>query len=463
MSNLVYRLFNRGVKWNAFEGIFYQTILTCHQAILFSVLDNFTYGLIGVSFSVLYLSILFFNFGFDKSLAAFFPLFIKNKSLFKKIFIRQFLIQAIFLSLIFFVVILFSKQMFFWFFSKFLFDINILPILALILITESLKKSLRYVCELAFLNKQIAITEICLISSYVIFFWIGYFYLNKVNLYLVFVPHLIQSIFGVLIFSYFLINIYKTLSNEKENITLNNIKEIIYARISNYFNQLSHLLFSGNFVIPFLACIYGLKKISIFKLLNIISVYFTVILERTFGLTSGALLSHLHNLTKDAKQAALNIATNKLLIVIYAIFIFLFFNFKNFFYSAFEIPDVGIISIYLFLFSIIFENLFITMEQFFIVENKIYYFVIVNLFAAFIFYLFSSTAFFISFDLKWILLFFILTRIFCFIILRWILQKKLNTHLNYKINFQYVIYFFIFAFFFLIITKYIFDMFKNIF
>jgi len=463
MSNLVYKLFNRGVKWNAFEGIIYQSVLTIHQVILFTVSGYLLYGLIGVLYSILYLSILFFNFGFDKSLATFFASFTKNKKLFKRIFVSQFLVQFIFLGLIFFSIVLFNNEIIDFFSGKFKcprLDFGILIILGLLLLSESSKKSLRFVCELAFLNKSIAITEICLILFYTCAFWVLYFFGYGPDLYLVFLPHLIQSIVGALIFIYFVFfKIYRLLpdNNNQENLTAGYFKDIISNRFSNYLNQLSHLLFSGNFVIPFLSSIYGVEQISIFKLLNVISIYFTVILERTFGLTSGALLSHLQNLSKSVKQNALNLATKKLVIVLYAIIIFLLFNFQNFLHAYYKISNINWLSLYLFLFAIIFENFFITMEQFFIVEDKIYYFVLINLLAASMFY-FSANM--IISSLTATLLLFVIIRILSFIFLKEILRIRMNVNLNFKISFKYIVYFILAALFFLIVVKYYLKYFK---
>jgi len=315
--------------------------------------------------------------------------------------------------------------------------------LGLILFFESTRKSLRTIGELSFLNKYIALTEISLIFLYVILFWGAYFYGYKPNLFFIFIPHLIQSIIAVIIFSWLLINkIYKVIpNNQSEHIPSSILlKQMVVVRFSNYTNQLSHLLFSGNFLIPFLASNFGLALTAVFKLINFIAIYFTFILERTFGYTSGALLSHLKDSTTNFKQDALNFATKKLFIILYGILIFLIINSKTLF-SIFITPtNISWIAIYFFLIAIVFENFFITYEQFFIVEKKVYYFTIVNLMTALIFY---NSIYFMEVQLTLLLLLLLIARIFAYMILKQILIHKLKIKLNYKIDLNLIMIFFV--------------------
>ena len=454
--NSIYNLFNRAIKWNAFEAFTYQTILTIHQILLFSITDRLAYGLFGTLFSLLYLLILILNFGLDKSLVPFFMLFTKSRLHFKKIFVSQFIIQLIFLFLISFSLIIFNKSFCHLFSSSFkcsLIPTNFIYILSALILLEATKKTLRVVAQLAFLNRETAIIEICSILIYVSLVWLGYFHYKTINIYIVFLPLLIESIFVNACFLFFIIKIYLKLPKSSEcNLIENNqniLSRIIKSRAENYSNQVSHLFFSTNFLIPYLSYTFGLAEISILKLINYISISFTIILERTFGLTSGALLTHLKNFPNKVKQEALNLATKKLYIILYGILIFFIITFKAI-SNKYLLNNNDILSSYFFLLIIIFENFFITYEEFFLVEEKIYYLFFLNSITSLTFYGLLQT---ISLPLYLSLLLLLFIRFIMLIIMRIISIYKLKVSLPYKIDLKYIVIYFAFALIYLIVVK----------
>ncbi len=447
----IYKLFDRAVKWNAFEAFVYQTLLTLHQILLFQVLNRSCFGLLGTIFSLLYLIILILNLGFDKSLAPFYRAFMQNKIQFRKIFLTQFILQISILSMTSFFFIFFYSNLSQLFSASFkcpVITFKTWIIISLLIILEGIKKSLKMIAQLSFLNKESALIELTSLIIYLIIIWSSYFYNSyTIDFSLIFSALLIQSLLSNLLFSFLILKIYKKLPIKNEIYEpLSN--RIAKNRLFDFINEITRLLFSGNFLIPFLAFFFGLAQISILKLINIIAIYISVILERTFGLTSGALLSHVKDLSKEMKQRALNIATRKLYTILYGIMILSIISFNVIFKKYFPNEKL-IFPSYIFFLIIIFENFFITYEEFFLVEEKIYYFCIINLTSVFLFY--GLLTLFKTFLLNY-LIYLLIIRIFTFLFIRTISKYKLKIRLPYKIDIKYILIYIILGLFCLFFT-----------
>lgn len=447
----IYKLFNRSIKWNTIEAIVYQTILTLHQILLFSAVDKLSYALIGTIFSLLYLSIVFLNFGLDKSLATFFLEYTKSKSNFKRFFMFQLFIQLALLITVGLIFILFKDSISYLFSSNFkcpVLENSSWLILSLLLLSESLKKTLRTFAQLAFLNKQTAIIETFAITLYFVTVWGYYLITSKINLLSILIPFVLESIISNFCLSVVVYKFYQKINNTE----LNNpsVLTIVSNRFYVYINQLSHMFFSGNFIIPFLAYIYSLEQISSLKLTNNITVFITVLMERIFGITSAALLTHVKNLNITDRRQAIGISTNKLFNMLYAIIIFLIINFK--FISSYKIviSDLNWMPIYLFLILIFFENFFITYEQYLIVEEKSYYLMIINSLSAILFYIVLDKT---HLSLSEVLITLITIRIISFLFLRLLCYVFLKIDLPYKIRPKYILFYTIISFLFLILAK----------
>lgn len=468
----IYKLFYSSLKWNTIEAVVYQTILTIHHILLFSAVAKLDYALIGTIFSLLYLTIVFLNFGLDKSLATFFVDYSKTKSNFKKFFISQILIQLFFLSLIGLIVIPFKNSIGILFSTNFkcpILENSIWIILAILLVSESLKKTLRTFAQLAFLNKQTTIIETCTITLYFIFIWTYYLYTSKIDIFIILIPFILESLASNIFLSIIIYKFYKNITENLNYVPTDlssshnpSIKNIVFNRLYVYINQLTHLFFSGNFIIPFLAYKYGLEQISSLKLTNNIAVFITVLMERIFGITSAALLTHVKNLKISKRREAIQISTDKLYNILYAIIIFLIINFKFITSYKMAIANINWMPIYLFLILIFFENFFITYEQYLIVEEKSYYLMLINSISAILFYIISIPTFEynqinkLNLSLSKLLTILIFIRVFSFILLRLVCYLKLKMNLPYKIKPQYLLCYILFSIAFFILTKIIF-------
>ncbi|MDR3645926.1 MAG: hypothetical protein P4L22_00110 [Candidatus Babeliales bacterium] len=448
----IYKLFNRSIKWNTIEAVVYQAVLTAHHIFLFSAVDKLNYALIGTVFSLLYLTIVFLNLGLDKSLATFFVDYTKTKANFKKYFLSQLFLQVILLVFVGLIGVMFKDSISCLFSSNFkcpTLESSIWIIIALLLLSESLKKTFRTFAQLAFLNKQTTSIEICAIILYFATVWGYYLITAKISLLTILVPFVLESLISNIFLLIITYNYYKTIS-QTELAPKIAIASIVSNRFFVYINQISHMFFSGNFIIPFLASIYSLEHISTLKLTNNIAVFITVLMERIFGITSAALLTHVKFLQISDRRQALNISTSKLYNILYAIIIFLIINFK--FLSSYKIAisDMNWMPIYLFLALLIFENFFITYEQYLIVEGKSYYLMFINSISALLFYIILDKT---QLSLSEILGVLIAIRISSFLLLRLICYLILSVNLPYKIKLKHILFYILTSLLFLTLCK----------
>lgn len=374
MTDII-RKFYYGQRWNAFESIFYKAVLLVHQTCLFYFATRLVYGFSSLLFALIYLAVELINLGFDHSCAQLSVNYFNSKTNFKYYFLPQLIIQFMILGI--FLITLASNYQ--------LINLTLLPVnafltknqwclLGVIIICESIRKTLRLIAQLLFLNKLAALLESSLILIYVCLFWTAIFYGYQINIYTIYIPLLIQSIVGVVGLLYF---ITPRLKYELQIHEINNKKitclEIFYIRLKNYLYQLSELLFSSNFLIYFLSLTTSLIVIGPIKLANYLAVFIKALLERTFGFTSLAIFVRNKHLINDQKKLFFNTqrTLNFILITILLIVSVSFLIISQFSPNAYP-------ALLFFSFTLI-NNFLIIYEQLFLVYNRILTLFLLNL------------------------------------------------------------------------------------
>jgi hypothetical protein len=376
MSDLI-KKFNSGFRWNAFESIFYKAVLLAHQTCLFYFASRLVYGFSSLLFAIMYLAVELINLGFDHSCAQLSVNYFGSKTNFRSYFMPQVIVQVVILmTLLIFII---TNYQFI--------NSNLLPatafltqsqwgLLGLIIVCESLRKTLRMIAQLLFLNKPAAILESSLILIYVVLFWLTILIGYQIDIYTIYLPLLAQSLIGIIFLCYFIIPKLKRelqAHEIKTGLLKIEIKTIFYTRLQNYLYQLSELLFSSNFLIYFLSSMTSLLAIGPIKLANYLAVFIKALLERTFGLTSLAVFvknKHLFNSQKtlfDATQRKLNL-TLMTSLLIFGICIF----------STNLINPSSYLALLFFCFTLI-NNFLIIYEQLFLVYNQILILFLLNL------------------------------------------------------------------------------------
>ncbi len=394
---------------------------------LFKVTPLTTYGLIGTIFAILYLLVDFLDLGFDGSLAIDFKLLSANKLKFRKIFLTQQLAQFSLLSLVSLGIIFKHEMVNSWFAAKFS-CCTITPAvwltLGLLLVFEALLKDLRALAQLFFLSRTLAVAQVLGITVYTGIILLNYYFnpnqlsdldsqaslapsllknsFFDLNLNLIFAPLLLSSILSLIILSWAIYQKYRQLPGynishdtiaPEINQTISEprltIKTLIIQRFWIFLNQLSKLAFSGNFLITLLASLFGAAAIAPLKLTSRIAVYLRYVLYHGLGLPIRSLLSQ--------TQTKLTFRNYR------PILSQIFYSFMGILTSA-AVILVSLTVIHaeslellmrenslIFLGILLLDSLFLAHEQYLLVINKIYYFVIPNLLTIILIYNLASS------------------------------------------------------------------------
>ena len=365
----LYSRVNNIIWWHTFESILYHGILLIHQSILFTMIPHNMYGLIGSLFSAIYLLVAIINAGLDDTLSSLFTPYAKSKQLFWKFIGIQALINyGISISIIIIMYI-------FWHTTISSLNIPIIIIVSIVVL-ESIKKIAKTLLQLSFQFGVTVFGELSTVISYVGSVWIGYACGYPINLYLIFIPLLIVLFCETIVFLYYTYRWYQTLSsNPHQTIMIDDYKRIIKNRTYTFLHQIHHIFFSGNFLVLLSARLFGLDYAGIIKFSSGIALNITIILKKIFGTSSNILLANVKNKDITTQKNCFSLITNKMYQVLFALSLFFVINHK--FLLQGNNPTQNIAACLFFLIIFI-ENFFTTYEQFYIIQERTGYMIIIN-------------------------------------------------------------------------------------
>lgn len=316
---MFYTQFLASIRWNTLEAIIYQALLVANQALLFSILDPKQYGMIGMLFSLLYLTVMATNGGLDISLGPLFTAWSKNKSTTRRILLPHLLVQPCIITLL--IIALMIARLSLTAYIPHLASLSpgVLLTLGLLAQSESIKKTMRALLHLIFLSRVTALVEIATIISYVGSIVILYYAGWPLTVLSIFLPLLIVSWIGVVILGIVLYRWYAALPEEQASFdpTLN--RRMIKSRLWNYGIQLGHALFSGNFLISLFGIQFGLAQAGIAKFANSIAHGIATLVRKIFDTTSGSYLSNMKDHDTQTKHAAFIIISTHINQLLYSI------------------------------------------------------------------------------------------------------------------------------------------------
>ena len=410
--------FNSNLGWNAFEAIFYKAILALHQTFLFYYSTKLIYGATSLIFAIIYLTVELVNLGLDLTLAQLSDKLLANKFNFKHYCMPQLIFQTL-LLLSLFSFILINHQ---WLNFKLLpanayLDFTQYLLLAIIIICESIRKTLRLISQLLFLNKPAALIESALIIIYVGLFWSLILCGYSIDFYTIYLPLLAQSLIGLIFLLLYITPIL--VKNSPSNLDQEKISHIaiIYIRFKNYCYQTSELIFSSNFLIYIFSWLITLESLAPIKFANYLAVFLKVLLERTFGLTTLAIFIKNKALI-NSQRVLFNFAQKRLIITLFLLFILftssILLNMTNYPYLAL-----------VFLSFTLLNNFFIIYEQLLLVYNKILIVFLLNMASIIGFALFSYYSAHVS--ISSLLLLLALFRLASLLIVRLATKNILNS------------------------------------
>lgn len=378
--------FFKAITYNIVNIFLYKIILQFHQSALLLATSAMMFGLIGTLFSSIYFLISITNIGFDYFIISYHDRYTESQQNLKKL-IPIFIARIV--TIAFVIVALWTINNYY----KLCPVTNILDhttpqllaIIVIIFIAESIKKSLDALAQMSFLQKSISIFDISTLLIYVAFVWISYFIHKEISLYIVFIPMALISILECYLLARAVISFYDKLPISSSTSTPN-ANEIIKHQAVNYINQITKALFSPNFFIIILACNLGLSKAGHIKIFTDVVVLLYMLLNRSFGLPTAALFSSITRQAKidpDQKNILYSIdvfkrITNWYIQFLYAIgtviitLLVSFYGINNYFSSS------VVFNVLLFVFAGFMEYLLITYEKWYLTQGKSWILAVIN-------------------------------------------------------------------------------------
>jgi len=380
LQTLKHKVFH-SLVWNSFEAIAYQAILFTHQCLLFWLIDRSLYAGQSTLFAGSFLGITLLNVALESSMISSFLKVTTSQKNFKRFLIQSIGLQALILFFGTLFIGFCLTQYTFTFFAQDLITPFWIFIIALFITSEGTKKNLRALLHLAFQNKQTAWIEVGNIIVYVSSIWIMKLLSVTFSLLTLILPFLVVSVITNICLLKTLHQYYTTLPqlplSENNHNTFTFINK---NRLFLYGNELSRLVFSSNFLLPFFACTSGLKQAGIAAFINSVTHCATFFIQKIFGASGAALFAGTTASSLKTKQAAFTYLNQKCFYVLLSILMLFSINFSHFIRLNIETGSVKTLTLtYIFFLAHFLENIFVLYEKLFAAEKKAHYTLFCNL------------------------------------------------------------------------------------
>jgi len=288
MKHLI-ALFHKGLSWGALESISIQLLLTLHTILLFTVVPTSLYGEIGIIFSLMYLVILCATAGLDSSLGAT-DWYTKSS---RQSTLRIFGIHATYTA----VLIVIGLITLFCLYTSFVQSNKVLcATITGIIVCEVAKKTAKVYFSLLGNFKKSAFLDVLLTVSYIITIWSIYGITGTLSPITLCVPLFFSAAISALYGWHILLCHYKNLPSPSTTAVTAAARRtpwyaILSIRTYALLTQSTHLVFSGNVLVPLVAAHIGLQQAGIIKLISNCIHTALVIIEKMFGITSTVLFA----------------------------------------------------------------------------------------------------------------------------------------------------------------------------
>lgn len=378
--------FLAGIKWNTLEACLYQGILWGYHLMLFSTFDRSFYGTVGILFSLLFIGVTLCTLGLDSALSPFIRHYTESKSSFAILAKQQCIPNILIYGGLLLLAYSYDFNTFFSLFGIPHLEQAFIIVLILLLILESIKKTIKTFLGLLFYNPQLATLEIIYIFLYVTTI-AGFHYSGiPITLYTLFMPMAFYSAFAIGILAVWLHDLYQQLPDLAYTHDATLTKRMVQSRFFGYINQLGHLIFSGNMLVAVFAVQSGVAYAAVAKILSTSIQTIGNVIQRVIGQTSEAALAHAHAYATDEKQSLFALA-NKYTQTSIAILCMLACAFNYQAIAAHAMTTTLHTHALLVVFGILLliEPLFMTYEKKYLIEEKGHYLLYYHLTMMFLF------------------------------------------------------------------------------
>ena len=381
-NRVLYTKFLANMQWNGCAALYYQTLLTGYLFWLYQQLSPTLYGLVGTLFALLYLTVELLDLGYEGSLAGTLTDWQSTRSAFRRGVGYsagwQLLILLGVASGLYFTRGACSS----WFATNFQcanLATTVWALLASLIFIEGLQKQLRAIAQLLFFHRTLALAQTLQISLYLLLIGAG-LSCRPLTPTLIFAPLLISTTLSCLIIGWQIYRYYRRLPSPAQ-LPLPPLFTATYYRNRAwiYLNQLSKLIYSGNFLVISLARLFGVTTVAPLKLAYRLASYLKYIWYHAIGLPVRTLL---------AQEQRLKLAPQRLWRSIFSGS----FWWQTLGLSSVSLITVSIIAYYtnswvglsqltslLFLGLLLLENLFLLPEQYLLITRRLYWLALPNL------------------------------------------------------------------------------------
>ena len=202
-----------------------------------------------------------------------------------------------------------------------------------------------------------------------------FFAAQPISLKLIFVPYVITSAIAVIALLFLVQQFYKTLDSSNQTMLPKSLLiSTLTTRLTAYTLTTPKKLFSGNFIIPLLSGYVGIDKLALIKYASYVAESAHSIIKATIGFSGNALLSAVSQTKQHAKRIAFAFVSQKLATVLSAFICGIAFSLPTLFklWEGTTTTQLTIIYTLLFLTLMMMDHLFLTYEQFYLMEHKAY-------------------------------------------------------------------------------------------
>lgn len=335
--------------------------------LLFSLLPQELYGLMGNIFSCTYFAAKLIEGGAAFTIPAFFYA-MQTKHDFKKVFLGYFLIPIIPIGLIVSTIVIIFYQ------NAFLHNNSLLITIPLLMILEALRSLLRQFLHTAFQSKQTIAGELVIFTGYLMIVWGGIGILEiQPTLEFLFIPYLVDSLTSIVMLSFFTYRFYTTLPDQGKHAIYEKplLHSYLKNRIFNFLLKTSKDIFTSNFITPLFAIKFGLAEAGIFYFASNMATALQAVIKASIGYSGSALLANIKNHSLQEKKNAFSIISGKLFSILCPLLIIVCINYSGTIQLgvAYGLSKTTILFAILYFFIIFSEFFFLLYEQFYLVEQ----------------------------------------------------------------------------------------------
>jgi hypothetical protein len=309
-QRILFSKFTEALSWNAFLYIAHRILSTTLVFVLYRSVPSLLFSTWATLMSIIYLMLLWFDFGFRKSIARYVPIFTEHGAF--KLFTRSVLIfQLTVLALLSPVFYYSTPKLFSIIFSRPDIFISTLLIPAtLLFVVEGLVEMLRLLYHAHFLNKPFNIlsTTTRLLESSASIALLLYANWSPIALLsCILLIKAISSSVTVLAALIMLPRLYSTAQHDFPRQTPTALKPLWYKFIRHssmmWISNIIKSLSERNFIIPVITHGIGAEQANIFKLAQDSALFFERSIMKTIGTADTALLAHAASGRKEEANA----------------------------------------------------------------------------------------------------------------------------------------------------------------